>query len=96
MPKATYSAEAELDLGEIVDYIAQNSLTGALSWLQETRAVCDLLAAQPRLGERTQTSRFGEVRRHVVGNYLIYYQLREGGIDVVRVLHGAREQRLLI
>jgi toxin ParE1/3/4 len=96
MPKANFSAEAELDLGEIVDYIAQNNLAAALSWLEETRACCDLLAVQPGIGEPMQTSRFSEVRRHVIGNYLIYCQVREAGIDVVRVVHGARDQGQLI
>jgi toxin ParE1/3/4 len=96
MPKAIFTAEAEQDLGEIVDYIAQHNVLAAVSWLQETRAVCDLLAAQPGMGQRMQTSRFGEVRRHVIGNYLIYYQPGEIGIDVVRVVHGAREQGRLI
>lgn len=96
MSKAIFTEPAESDLREIVEYIAQNNLDAALSWLQETRAACDLLAKQPDIGERIQTKRFGEVRRHVVGNYLIYYRHCGIGIYVVRILHGARDQRPLI
>ena len=94
--KAIFTAEAEHDLGQIVDYIAQDNKLAAVSWLQETRAVCDLLAVQPGIGQRVQTNRSGGVRRHVIGNYVIYYQPSDVGIDVVRILHGAREQGRLI
>jgi plasmid stabilization system protein ParE len=47
MPKAIFTTEAEQDLGRIVDYIAQDSVLAALSWLEEMRAVCDLIATQP-------------------------------------------------
>lgn len=96
MPAALFTEEAERDLVQIVDYIARDNVLAALSWFQETRDICDLLACQPDIGQQMQTTRFGEVRRHVVGNYLIYYQPRESGIYVVRVVHGAREQRPLI
>lgn len=43
-----------------------------------------------------QTAHFGEVRRHVFGNYVIYYQADEIGVCVVRVVHEAREQEPLI
>ena len=64
--------------------------------LEETREVCDLLARQPAIGQPMQTARFGEVRRHVAGNYLIYYLPCETEIRVVRIVHGARDQRRLI
>ena len=95
MSKAIFTPEAERDLREIVEYIAQDSLDAAFAWLQETRDVCALLASQPDLGERMQTKRFGEVRRHVTGDYLIYYQPAELGVYVARVVHGAREQNRL-
>jgi plasmid stabilization system protein ParE len=32
------------------------------------------------------------VRRHVVGNYLIYYWTVIDGVEILRVVHAAREQ----
>jgi plasmid stabilization system protein ParE len=43
-----------------------------------------------------QTNRFGDVRRHVTGNYLIYYQPHGSTVSIARVVHGAREQDRLI
>jgi plasmid stabilization system protein ParE len=34
--------------------------------------------------------RLGTVRCHVLGAYVIYYQPIPGGIEILRVLHGAR------
>jgi len=96
MPRATYTSEAERDLGQIAAYIAQDNLLAAMTWLDETRATCDLLASQPAIGQPIKTRRFGEVRRHVVGNYLIYYEPTPEGIDAVRVVHAARKQGRLV
>lgn len=95
MRRAIFTEQTERDLRETVDFIAKDSLDAALSWLQETRSACDLLARQPGIGERMRTNRFGEVRRHVIGSYLVYYQPCEAGIRVVRIVHGARDQRRL-
>jgi toxin ParE1/3/4 len=96
MARAIYSSEADADIRQIVDYIGQDNLPAALAWSDRIRAVCDLLARQPGIGQRLQTARYGEVRRHVVGNYLIYYRPMASGISVVHIVHGAREQRPLI
>lgn len=96
MPQVAYTPEADQDLKEIVSYIARDNLAAALHWLDEIQAVCDLLAVQPGIGQRMRARRFGDVRRHAVGNYLIYYQPAQDGIDILRVLHGAREQERLV
>jgi toxin ParE1/3/4 len=96
MPKAIFTPESEHDLGQIVDYIALNNVPAAVSWLEQTRATCNLLAVQPGIGQQVQSNRFGQVRRHVIGNYLIYYHPVDSGIIVARVVHAARDQDRLI
>ncbi len=96
MPKATYTAEAERDLDAIVDFIAMDSASAAKSWLSDVRSRCDLLAFHPAIGERLAKKRLHKVRRHVVGNYLIYYEATPQGIDVLRIVHGARDQEGLL
>lgn len=53
--------------------------------------IFDLMAAHPEAGERIETRRFGIIRRHSHGNYVIYYRPRSYGLFVLRVLHGARD-----
>ena len=96
MPKATYTPEARHDLRQITQYIARDNLLAAMTWLDKTHATCDLLATQPAIGQQVTTKQFGEVRRHVVGNYLIYYEPTSQGVEVVRIVHGARDQGKLL
>ncbi len=35
------------------------------------------------------------IRRKVFGNYLIFYRIEQNRIDVVRILHGARDYEKL-
>ena len=95
MAGVIYSSEAERDIRRITQYIARDNVQAALAWLNQIEAACHLLATQPASGQRV-TSRVGEIRRHVVGNYLIYYQPFDQGIGVIRVVHGARDQEKLI
>jgi toxin ParE1/3/4 len=48
-----------------------------------------LLASNPYLGEAVDDLRPG-LRRFSHGNYVIFYEPRETGIGLIRVLHGAR------
>jgi toxin ParE1/3/4 len=80
MAKADVTAEADHEFALIAAYIAKDNPPAALRWVDETRAVCELLAAQPGIGQRIKTRRFGEVHRHVAGNYLIYYRRVADGV----------------
>lgn len=90
-----YSPEAENDLVGIADYIARDKPEAARSWVHRIRETCQMLAAEPNLGEmRTE---FGVVgcRSFSVGNYGIFYRHKEVGIEVARVVHGSRDLRNL-
>jgi toxin ParE1/3/4 len=96
MPKAIYTPGAKQDLRQITRYIAHDNLPAAMEWLGRTRATCELLAAQPGIGQRVKTKRFTDARRHVVGKYLIYYRPVSDDVEILMVVHGAREQERLI
>lgn len=96
MLRVFYSVAAEQDLQEIVEHIARHDLSAALRWLDQTEGLFALLASQPELGERMRTRRFGEVLRHTAGNYLVYYRFSDDELQVLRVVHAAREQEPLV
>jgi toxin ParE1/3/4 len=96
MANAHYTPEADQDLIRIGTYIAKDNPTAALRWVDAIEAVCGLLATQPALGQRIRTKRFGEVRRHVAGNFLIYYRPTDDGVEILTVVHGARDQGKLL
>lgn len=96
MTKAVRTREATDDLEQIIRYIARDNLSAALTWLDEMESMFSLLATQPEMGERVNMRRHGECRRHVEGNYVTYYRPIRDGIEILHVVHGARDQRGLI
>lgn len=92
MPEYKRSKRALADLKSIVSYIAADNPLAADRWLNELEHVFKLLAAHPESSERVETCRYGVVRRHTHGNYVIYYRPRSYGVFVLRVLHGARDK----
>lgn len=96
MHRVFYTVQAEQDLRDVVESIARDNLTAALEWLERIESLIELLASRPALGQRMVTRRFGEVRQHVAGNYVVYYRLADDGLQILRVLHGARDQESLL
>ncbi len=81
---------AKSDLVEIWDYIAENSEARADAFIQTIGQKLQILAERPNIG-RPRDELVDALRSFPVGRYVIYYMPIEDGIDVVRVLHGARD-----
>lgn len=84
------TARAEDDLVDIWLYIADENPDAADRLLEEIDRNCALLAENPRLG-RARPDIAPGLRYLPTGNYLILYRLLANGIEVVRVVHGARQ-----
>jgi toxin ParE1/3/4 len=81
------TAEAEADLDQITTYIAERSIEIALNFVQALREKCESLADAPRGYPLVP---------HPFGNYLIFYRVGTNAIEVVHVLHGARDYERLL
>lgn len=81
---------AEQDLGETYDWIADDSPANADAYIERLVATIRLLADMPRMGS-CRLSRFPSVRSFPVGSHLIFYHVIDDGIEVIRVVHGARD-----
>ena len=90
MPHVYHSHTAEHDLDQIWDYIARDSITAADRFLDRIGSRCEELAVHPLSGPARDDLGTG-VRDWPVGNYIIYYRPVDDGIEVVRVVHGARD-----
>ena len=92
---------AVVDIIMIADYLAEAaSLAVADRFIAETEKSCSRLARMPGIGSRWEDKdpELTEVRVFPVSkfkNYLIYYRPIAGGIEVLRVIHGARDTRRL-
>ncbi len=94
MPRIIVSPLAQADIDEIWDYIARDSSRNAGRFVDRIEQRFGLLAANPRLGVARDDLRPG-LRQFGYARYLIYYRLIRGGIEVVRVVYGARDQNAL-
>jgi toxin ParE1/3/4 len=90
MARIVQDADAEADLVQIWFYIARDNSTAADRLLDRIAKSLELLATQPRSGQEWNELSPG-IRRFAVGNYVILYRPLDDGIQVVRVLHGARD-----
>ena len=90
MKHARITDLAESDLSKIWLYIARDNPDAADQLVDKLRAHCDRLAAAPQKG-RPRPEFAVDLRSYRVGNYFIFYFPTDTGIEVARVLHGARD-----
>ncbi len=81
---------AEMDLLDIWDYIADDSIDRADEFLDQVEAKLQTLASNPGLGRRREELLDG-LQSFPIGNYVVFYREIENGIDLIRVLHGSRD-----
>lgn len=90
MPQVTKTVRAEADLDEIWFYIALDNVAAADNLLDDIDSSCQLLAMQPQAG-RLRPELVSGLRSFPVGRYVVFYRPQDDGIEVVRVLHSARD-----
>ncbi|HYH39722.1 MAG TPA: type II toxin-antitoxin system RelE/ParE family toxin [Azospirillum sp.] len=81
---------ARTDLEEIWWYVAQDSVAAADRLIRAIDETFRRLSEHPAMG-RSRESLQPNLRSHPHGSYVVFYRPVDGGIEVVRVLHGARD-----
>jgi toxin ParE1/3/4 len=81
---------AKADLSCIWQFIAEDSDDQADAFIDLIDQKFELLAQQSGLGRRREELAEG-LRSFPVGRYVIFYLAIDGGVQIVRVLHGARD-----
>jgi toxin ParE1/3/4 len=83
------SPDAETDLEEIGDYIAQDNPERAATFIEEIYARFETISRTPRAyAERPEID--PGVRACVHGSYVIFFYVTDSAVEIARVLHGAR------
>jgi toxin ParE1/3/4 len=90
MPQAQRTPEAEADLINILVYVGRQSARPADRLAATIDQKCQMLAEFPDRGTSCEDLAPG-LRYFPVGKYLIFYRLIPDGIEVIRVVHGARD-----
>ncbi|MDP2431541.1 MAG: type II toxin-antitoxin system RelE/ParE family toxin [Pseudomonadota bacterium] len=81
---------ALVDLVEIWGFIADDNEVNADNFLARLESRLDQLAHQPRMGKPRDELMNG-LRSYPFGRYVVFYLPHPDGVEVVRVLHGARD-----
>ena len=83
------SREAKADLREIRDHVAAFNVGAAKKLVRQIAATFDTLGDMPMVGRERDDLAVG-LQSLVVGKYIVVYRLPEDAVEIVRVLHGAR------
>jgi toxin ParE1/3/4 len=90
MTRVTRRPEAENDILEIWDFIADDSLSEADRWLDRLDERLLLWATQPMIGT-SREELAPDLRSMPFGRYVVFFVPLADGVDVVRVLHSSRD-----
>jgi toxin ParE1/3/4 len=92
------SLQVETDLGEIWLYVAQEAGDGAIA-SRVVNSITDrfaLLAKFPHMGKSREVDLGPNRRSFAVNNYVIFYRVRSGQVEILRVLHGRRDVHAIL
>jgi toxin ParE1/3/4 len=90
MNRYRVSDQARSDLDDIWFYIAQDNPEAADKFILKIISRFPRLAAMPHLG-RQREELSPRLRSFPVGRYVIFYRPLYNGVEIVRVLNGARD-----
>jgi plasmid stabilization system protein ParE len=94
--KVVVSASAEADIRNIGDWIARDNPVRAASFVRELRDACETLADMPRAFPLVSHRAKPGIRRKSYRNYLIFYSIGKTRVEVLHVLHGARDYERIL
>ena len=92
MARVTRRPQAEVDILDIWEYIAEASVDQADRWVDKLDEKFALWATQPMMGLARDELAPG-IRSLAFGRYVVFFEPLADGIDVVRVLHSSRDIR---
>ncbi len=90
MPRLRLSETAEFDLIDIWDYVARDNPRAADRYIDAVYAHCRELAESPTVG-RLRPDLAPGLRSSPFRSHVVFYEVSDDAVDVVRVLHGARD-----
>ena len=94
--KVSFADPAEADLEAIGSWIAEDDPIGAAAFLAQLRDRCLSLSDKPNRFPVAFHSGRNVVRKLVHRGYLIFYRVVEDRVEIVHILHGARDWASLL
>lgn len=85
------SVDADLDLDDIWEYIAADSIDAADRWIEKLFDAFESLGRAPGMGHRREDLTSYPVLFWPVGAYLIIYRAERRPVEIVAVAQGSRD-----
>jgi toxin ParE1/3/4 len=84
---------AEEDLLETIDYSLQDRPSAAIAMLERFQKNFDAIGQNPAIGKVVQDEELVQwgYRYIIISNYLVFYILKAGRIELHRIIHSARD-----
>jgi toxin ParE1/3/4 len=101
MSRVTLKPAAEKDISHLVHYFFSRSVETASRFYSAVEDAGKQLAESPELGQRiaSPSERIANIRVWAIPgfrNHLIFYRPLDDGVEIVRILHGARDWLAII
>jgi toxin ParE1/3/4 len=96
MARYVLTAEARADLNEIAEFIRQDSPGAARRVVESLRDAMGKLTGFPEMGHSREDLAPIPLRCWPVYSYLIIYRPEKRPLQIVRILHGARDVQSLL
>lgn len=90
MIPVVFAPSAEKDITDIGEYIRKDNPQRAETFVEELIAKAEAIGHMPERYPKRSNVRPG-LRVAVHAKYLIFFQLRSDSVEIVRVIHGARD-----
>ena len=90
MTALRFRPRADQDLDDIWAFIAEDDPTAASRFVRLIEERCRILAENPLMG-RSRSELAPGLRSFPFGNYLVFDVPIENGVEIVRVVSGARD-----
>ncbi|MEW5953498.1 MAG: type II toxin-antitoxin system RelE/ParE family toxin [Bacillota bacterium] len=86
--------QAALDLQEIMEYIARDSIDNAIGFVDELFEICRNIPDFPERGRIVPEVRQPQIREIIHNNYRLVYAIREEKVFILQVFNAARLFRM--
>lgn len=91
MHRLIISPSAEADLDDILASIARDKRGAARRFVAKLRETCEIIGKNPHLGEVWPQLGDGTWRAFSFQKYIIFYRTSDDLVEILRVVHGARD-----
>jgi len=90
MKRYRLTPEAARDLNEITRFIAGDNPRAVLRLIDNIEKKCQAVAEMPGIG-RPREELAPNLHSSLAGKYVIFYRPTAEGVEIIRVIHGARD-----